>query len=248
MEGGVRRSLPRDRRAAVGAHVPAAQRAGDVTGVDLDAVAECRQPLERFEQVAGAFARGHREVGARRIADEQRVAGERDLLVDHERAVLRPVARRVQDTQPCLAHRQLLAVCERLERVLRVGDRVDRDRKTVLEGEPSVAGDVVGVRVRLEHPFDPQTLPGRGCRRTARSGRTGRRPRPRLRCGRRSDTRHSRDPRPRIAGRGAPTSSVTAPLAGALGCLAQPSPRCLAITIRCTSLVPSPISRIFWSR
>ncbi len=26
------------------------------------------------------------------------------------------------------------------------------------------------------------------------------------------------------------------------------SPRCFAITIRCTSFVPSPISRIFWSR
>ena len=26
------------------------------------------------------------------------------------------------------------------------------------------------------------------------------------------------------------------------------SPRCRAITMRCTSLVPSPISRIFWSR
>jgi hypothetical protein len=26
------------------------------------------------------------------------------------------------------------------------------------------------------------------------------------------------------------------------------SPSCFAITIRCTSLVPSPISRIFWSR
>ena len=129
-----------------------------MTGVDLDAVAEGREPLERFEEVAGAFACRHGEVGARRIADEQRVAGERDLLVDHERAVLRPVARRVQDTQPCLAHRQLLTVRERLERVRRVGDRVDRDRKTVLQGEPSVAGDVVGVRVRLEHAFDPQTL------------------------------------------------------------------------------------------
>ena len=35
---------------------------------------------------------------------------------------------------------------------------MDEDGHVVLEGEASVAGDVVGVRVRLEHPHDPDGL------------------------------------------------------------------------------------------
>ncbi len=48
-----------------------------------------------------------------------------------------------------------LAVGERLERVLGLGDRVDRHRHPVLEREAPVPGEVVGVGVRLEHPLDP---------------------------------------------------------------------------------------------
>ena len=52
-----------------------------------------------------------------------------------------------------------VTVRERLERVLGLGERMDRDRQTVLEREPSVARDVVGVRVRLEHALDPRPAP-----------------------------------------------------------------------------------------
>ncbi len=47
-----------------------------------------------------------------------------------------------------------LTVDERLVRVVRSGERVDRDGNAVLEGEPAVAGDVVGMRVRLDCPHD----------------------------------------------------------------------------------------------
>ena len=43
-----------------------------------------------------------------------------------------------------------VAVLERLGRVLGLGGGVDRDRDAVLERQPAVTGDVVGVRVRLE--------------------------------------------------------------------------------------------------
>ena len=45
---------------------------------------------------------------------------------------------------------------------------------------------------------------------------------------------------PAAAAPGAPAASGSAPDAQ--------SPRCRAITIRCTSFVPSPISSTFWSR
>ena len=61
-------------------------------------------------------------------------------------------------TAPTSTH---LPVRERLERVLGLGDRVDRHRHAVLEREAPVAREVVGVRVRLEHPLDPHA----GCRR-----------------------------------------------------------------------------------
>ena len=41
------------------------------------------------------------------------------------------------------------------QRVLGLGERVDRDGHAVLEREAAVAGDVVGVVVRLEHAHDP---------------------------------------------------------------------------------------------
>ena len=73
-----------------------------------------------WKRSCGAFARGDREVGPRRVADEERVAGEHELLVDDERAVLRPVARRVQRRGPEPRRpARPVAVRERLERVRR---------------------------------------------------------------------------------------------------------------------------------
>ena len=130
--------------------------------------------LERMEEILGALARGDREVGSCRVADEERVAGQHERVVDDERAVLGPVARacagRVIDTAPTC---DPLAVGERLVRELGLGERVDRDRHAVLEREPAVTRDVVGVRVRLEHPLDPDALGLRPPPGTARSRTAG---------------------------------------------------------------------------
>ena len=61
-----------------------------------------------------------------------------------------------------VAELELGAVLERLVRVLGLGGRVDRDRDAVLERQPPVAGEMVGVRVRLDA--------------SARSGRRAARP------------------------------------------------------------------------
>ena len=62
---------------------------------------------------------------------------------------------RVDRPQHHLAELDLGTVGERIVLVLRLGVRVDRDRDAVLERQPPVAGEVVGVRVRLDRPHDP---------------------------------------------------------------------------------------------
>jgi hypothetical protein len=126
-----------------------------VPRVDGDVVAEAGQALERVEEVLRALARRDCQVGARGVADEQRVAGQRERAVDEERAVLRAVPRRVQHGDPDVPDLELVPVGERLERVLGFGQRMNRNRQIVLEREAAVSRDVVGVRVRLEHPLDP---------------------------------------------------------------------------------------------
>ncbi len=110
---------------------------------------------QRLEQVLCAFARGDRQVGSCRVTDEQRVAGEHELVVDEEGAVLRPVTGRVQDGDAHRAHLDDLAVLERLELERRLGERMDGDGQAVLEREASVPRHVVGVCVGLEHALDP---------------------------------------------------------------------------------------------
>jgi hypothetical protein len=106
------------------------------------------------EEILGALACLDRKVGPRGIADQQRVAGEQ-VALDEETAVLGPVAGRVQDADRDRADAQLVAVGERLARELDFCERVDGDGHIVLEREPAMAGDVVGMRVRLEHADDP---------------------------------------------------------------------------------------------
>ena len=129
-----------------------------MTGAHAHAVAERREPLQRAEEIFGALARGDREVGPRRGPDEQRVAGEHELVIDDECAVLRAVPGRVQHADAHRADLDDLPVLERLVRVLGLRDRRDRDGQTVLERETAVAADVVGVRVRLEHALDAHAL------------------------------------------------------------------------------------------
>ena len=129
-----------------------------MSGVDLIRIGELGQALQRVEQALGAFARIDGEVGARRVADEERVAGEDKAPVDDERAVLRPVARGVQHAQLDRSGVERFPILERVEGELGLGERVHGHRDAVLEREPPVAGDVVGVRMRLEDADDAQAL------------------------------------------------------------------------------------------
>ena len=125
-----------------------------MAGVDLDGVAERRQLAERVEEILGALARSHREVGSRCVADEEGVSRQRDVVVDHECAVLGPMARGVDDADSHRSDLHHLPVVQRLERVLGLGERVDRHRHAVLERQASVARKVVGMGVRLQRPLD----------------------------------------------------------------------------------------------
>ena len=155
----VRSHLCTDRGRALRAHRAAAERPRDMSGIDVCLVRELHQPLQRVEEPLGTLACVDGQVWSRRVADEEGISGENEPLADDECAVLRPVPRRVDNADPHRPDGELLSVLERLERKLRVRERMDVDRHAVLEGEPAVAGDVVGVRMGLEHPSDAQAFP-----------------------------------------------------------------------------------------
>ena len=67
-----------------------------MSGVDLVRVGELGQALQRVEQAFRTFARVHREIWPSGVADEERVAGQHEALVDDERAVLGAVTWRVE--------------------------------------------------------------------------------------------------------------------------------------------------------
>src|SRR3954449_7634392 len=153
----VEAALEADRGRRLRAHRRTAQRAGHVTGEDLDAVAELDEPAQAVEQALGSFPRLDREVGTPRVADEERVTGEDEprfvapRAVDHrEAAVLGAVPRRVDRAEHDVADLDLAPVLERLVRERRLGFPVDADRDPELEREASVTRDVVCVRVSLE--------------------------------------------------------------------------------------------------
>ena len=121
--------------------------------VDLGGLRQLGQSPKGGVHALGSLAAVDREVGPGRIADQQRVAGQQ-VPVGQVAAVLRPVARGVDDADRDVADPQLVAVLDRVERVRRLGQRVDADRQPVLEREPPVPGEMVGVGVRLEHADD----------------------------------------------------------------------------------------------
>ena len=73
--------------------------------------------------------------------------------------MLGPVAGRVDDAQSHRADLDRVAVRHRVVRVVDAGGRVDADRDAMLERQPAVAGDVVGVRVRLDGAHDAHAVP-----------------------------------------------------------------------------------------
>ena len=132
------------------AHARAAQRAGHVTGHHPDVVGQFQQAMEAVEEPFGTVACVDGEVGPRRGAHEQRIAGQQGVAGE-EAAVLRPVAGRVQRPDRDRADGDLVSILERIVRVCGAGAAVHRHRQPVLQRKPAVPGDVVGVRVRLEH-------------------------------------------------------------------------------------------------
>ena len=131
-------------------------------------LARVRQRQQRVVQAGEDAARAlvalDRQVGPGDVADEQRVAGQhRPRLVaaaavdERERGVLGPVAGRVQRADDDVAELELPAVVERLVVVLGRGEAVDVDRRAGGERQPAVAGDVIGVVVRLEDVLDADT-------------------------------------------------------------------------------------------
>ena len=66
---------------------------------------------------------------------------------------------RVDDAKGDRADLDLVAVRHRVVRVVDAGCRVDADRDAVLEREPAVTGDVVGVGVRLDGAHDAHAVP-----------------------------------------------------------------------------------------
>ena len=87
--------------------------------------------------------------------------GENEPVVHDECAVLRPVTGRVDHPYRHGTGRELLAVVQRLEGKLGLGQRMDGDRNPVLEREPSVPGHVIGVSVGLEDAHDSDACLGR---------------------------------------------------------------------------------------
>ena len=73
--------------------------------------------------------------------------------------MLRPVARRVDASEDDFAERDLGAVFHRFVRILGLRRGVDADREPVLECEPPMTRDVVGVRVRLDDADEAHAAP-----------------------------------------------------------------------------------------
>ena len=139
-------------------------------GEDLDAVRKLEQPAQRVKEPFRALLRGHCEVRTGGVADEERVAREHEprlvgarAIDDGETRVLWSVPGRVDRAQDDLAELQLHTVLEAVVRILGRSRAVDRDRDAVLERQPAVARQVVGVRVRFDCPHDLHVAPGRCC-------------------------------------------------------------------------------------
>ena len=154
----VRATLRRDGGGAVGADAARAERAAGVPGVDLGVARQLDQALQRAVEILRALARLDRQVGPSSVADQERIAGQ-EVALDEVAAVLGPVAGCVQDANRERADLDILSVLDGIEWKGRLGERMNAHRRAVLERQSAVPGDVVGVRVGLEHADDPHACP-----------------------------------------------------------------------------------------
>ena len=73
--------------------------------------------------------------------------------------MLGAVAGCVQDANRERADLDILSVLDGIEWKGRLGEGMNAHRRAVLERQSAVPGDVVGMRVRLEHAHDPHACP-----------------------------------------------------------------------------------------
>ena len=133
-----------------------------MAGEDLDPVRQLEQAAERVEEASAPSVRADREIRSSRVADEERVAREDEPGLVGARAVddreaacapggVRACGSRAGRPAPSSSSRpSVSASCG----VLGLGGRVDRDRDAVLERQPAVPGEVIGVRVGLDDADD----------------------------------------------------------------------------------------------
>jgi methionine-rich copper-binding protein CopC len=128
-----------------------------VARIHLDAVAQLDEALQRVEETLPAFDGLDCEIWTCGVADEQGVSGEHEprlvctRAIDHGKgAVLRAMPGGVDRAHDDVADGDLHSVLKRLvpERHARRSVNVHGD--AVLEREPTVPGDMIGVRVRLD--------------------------------------------------------------------------------------------------
>jgi hypothetical protein len=136
-----------------------------VAGPGLREVLQLEQPPNGAEEAARSLHRLHGEVRAREVADEERVAGHGEprlvcaaAVGDEIGHVLRAVARRRErcDLDPSDGHG--VAVRQRNVLVLDARFGRDVDPRARGGGQTPVAGDVVGVVVRLEDVRDREVV------------------------------------------------------------------------------------------
>ncbi len=132
----------------------AAQRPGDMPRKHLNIVTELREALQRTEKIARTLSRFNGKVRARRRTNKQRVTRQHPLLIDHKRAVLRAVTRRVNHTDRNATNRDHVTIVERIVRIFSLGNTGDRRWHTMLQRKPPMTRKVVGMGVRLKHPHD----------------------------------------------------------------------------------------------
>ena len=132
---------------------------------DLGEVSERQQALQRFVETSGALLLVHGKIRSGDVADEERVSRDDEprllaaaLVRDEGRGVLGPVPRRGQRGDGNVPDRDAVAVGKRLVRKLDAGSGRDVDGRTGRLREPALAGDVVGVVVRLEHVTDAEVV------------------------------------------------------------------------------------------
>ncbi len=225
-EQAVEAPLEADRRSRLLAHPgTSAERAADVPGPDLREVPERQETLQRLVEPARALLLVDGEIGPGDVADEERVPGDDEprlvspaFVRDEVGGVLGPMAGRGKRRDGDVSDLHSVAVRQRLVRELDFRRRRDVDGRARRRRQPALAGDVVGVVVRLEHVGDGEAVLLREPKVVRRRPTSGRSRPPRRR--RRRRRRHSPDPRAAPAGR---TCRGRCYLAGA-GCPPRPRP------------------------